>query len=323
MSVKKYQIIFLLFFMIPFLFLVKGQDVQFSQFYANKLYLNPAFAGSNVCPSLALSYRNQWPNLKASYVNYNVAYDIHLKPIHGGLGIMAHHSNAGSGVLKTNDISFVYAYDRSLTRKLALKAGFQASYFQNTISTNSLRFEDMIDMQYGFVNPTAEQVGSSGKSGLDLSSGILLFSDQIYGGLSAHHLNEPRIGIMVNDPSRVNIKYTLHGGANIPVKSVFGHLFDLSPNILIQKQGSFLQINVGSYITKGIFSFSMWYRHGDAVISTLGINMEQYTIGYSYDFTFNQLSPRRSGGAHEISFNYLLNCMEKKEKIREIKCPKF
>ena len=27
-----------------------AQDAMFSQYYANPLYLNPAFAGTNVCP---------------------------------------------------------------------------------------------------------------------------------------------------------------------------------------------------------------------------------------------------------------------------------
>ena len=35
----------------------KAQDPIFSQFYANPLYLNPAMAGSAVCPRLNLNYK--------------------------------------------------------------------------------------------------------------------------------------------------------------------------------------------------------------------------------------------------------------------------
>ncbi|MGM0478992.1 MAG: type IX secretion system membrane protein PorP/SprF, partial [Bacteroidota bacterium] len=36
---------------------VRAQDPQFSQFYANPIYLNPAFAGSHGCPRFAANYR--------------------------------------------------------------------------------------------------------------------------------------------------------------------------------------------------------------------------------------------------------------------------
>ena len=35
-----------------------AQDALFSQYYANPLYLNPAFAGTNVCPRLAFHFRD-------------------------------------------------------------------------------------------------------------------------------------------------------------------------------------------------------------------------------------------------------------------------
>ena len=46
-----------------------AQDVGFSQFYANPLYLNPAFAGSQVAPRISLTYRAQWPGLVSALSN--------------------------------------------------------------------------------------------------------------------------------------------------------------------------------------------------------------------------------------------------------------
>ncbi|MCF8379375.1 MAG: type IX secretion system membrane protein PorP/SprF [Bacteroidales bacterium] len=42
---------------------VSGQDPQFTQFYANKLYLAPSFAGAVQMDRVSSSYRNQWPSL--------------------------------------------------------------------------------------------------------------------------------------------------------------------------------------------------------------------------------------------------------------------
>ena len=38
-----------------------AQDPEFSQFYANPLYLNPALAGVTICARANANYRNQWP----------------------------------------------------------------------------------------------------------------------------------------------------------------------------------------------------------------------------------------------------------------------
>ena len=54
---------------------VMAQDPEFTQFYANQLYLNPAFAGSARCPRLCLNYRNQWPALTGTFITYSASYD--------------------------------------------------------------------------------------------------------------------------------------------------------------------------------------------------------------------------------------------------------
>ncbi|MFN5910373.1 MAG: type IX secretion system membrane protein PorP/SprF, partial [Bacteroidota bacterium] len=56
-----------------------AQDPTFTQFYANPLYLNPAFAGSHGCPRFALNYRNEWPSLTGNYVTYSASYDQYFK----------------------------------------------------------------------------------------------------------------------------------------------------------------------------------------------------------------------------------------------------
>ena len=55
-----------------------AQDPEFTQFYANPLYLNPAFAGTARCPRVNLNYRNQWPGISGTYVTYSASYDQHF-----------------------------------------------------------------------------------------------------------------------------------------------------------------------------------------------------------------------------------------------------
>ncbi|NDE62667.1 MAG: type IX secretion system membrane protein PorP/SprF, partial [Cyclobacteriaceae bacterium] len=37
-----------------------AQDIQYSQYYANPIYLNPAMTGSTGMTRLGVNFRNQW-----------------------------------------------------------------------------------------------------------------------------------------------------------------------------------------------------------------------------------------------------------------------
>ncbi len=58
---KNIKLTLLTFAMLSIGQLLYAQDAHFSQYYANPLYLNPAFAGSDICPRVTLNYRNQKP----------------------------------------------------------------------------------------------------------------------------------------------------------------------------------------------------------------------------------------------------------------------
>eukprot|EP01041_Mallomonas_annulata_P040073 gene40073-63899_t len=81
-----------------------AQDPTFTQFYANPIYLNPAFAGSSGCPRFNMNYRNEWPSLSSNYVTYSASYDSYFKGISGGLGIIATHDRQGSGTIQTSNL---------------------------------------------------------------------------------------------------------------------------------------------------------------------------------------------------------------------------
>ena len=89
---------------------IKAQDPAFSQFFANPLYLNPAMAGTNICPRISLNHRNQWPGIGKTYVTYSASYDQYVDKLGGGLGFAVAKDVAGAGNLNTTHISATYAY---------------------------------------------------------------------------------------------------------------------------------------------------------------------------------------------------------------------
>ena len=54
---------------------IQAQDPEFTQFYSNPIYLNPAFAGSRICPRFVMNYRNEWPNISGNFVTTAASYD--------------------------------------------------------------------------------------------------------------------------------------------------------------------------------------------------------------------------------------------------------
>jgi len=302
-----------------------AQDPEFSQFYANPLYLNPAFAGSNNCPRISMNYRNQWPALSGSFVTQSVSYDQRL----------GYNKGAGIGLLVTNDIaaqtlttfnaSGIFSYHLAVNRKFAIRVGFQATYFEKSLDWDKLTFEDQIDSRRGFVYTTADRPNNTGKkSGVDFSGGILGFSKTFFFGVAVHHYTEPDQSLVVSDNGNLPMKITGHAGAVIPLrKSKYKKSSTtISPNILYRRQANFQQLNLGVYVNKGPLWAGVWYRNGDAFIVLVGIQTDLFRIGYNYDVTTSQLTTA-SGGSHELSFGLNFTCKPPKKKYRTISCPSF
>ena len=315
---------------IPFLLLltaivpeVHAQDPQFTQFYANPLYLNPAFAGSVRCPRFILNYRNQWPAIPGNFVTYSASYDQHFDGISGGLGVLVTNDVAGEGTLVSTNVSGIYSYHLEVNRNFSIKAGFQATYAQRTLDWSKLTFGDQIDSRFGFVYQTAEQQPGQSVSYVDFSAGLLAYSDKFYFGFAAHHLTQPDQSFLV-PTSKLPMKITAHTGAVIPLgrKTRFNDPAKISPNILFQQQQDFRQINIGMYFQKNPFIAGLWYRNKDAFIALIGLQQGVFKFGYSYDITISRLT-NATAGAHEISFAMQLECKPKKKRYRTINCPSF
>lgn len=301
-----------------FLLEMKAQDPQFTQFYANPLYLNPAFAGTARCPRVCMNYRNQWPNITGRYVTYSFSGDLHMDAIAGGLGILVTTDDQAHGTLKTNNASLIYSYKADINREFSIKFGLQGTFLQKKLDVNALNFGDMIDSRRGFVWNTREAIPSPQKNNADFSVGMLGYSKRYFFGLAAHHITQPDEGLL--GTSKLPAKFTAHGGAIIPLEK--NNESYLSPNILFQAQQDFKQLNLGLYYVKGAFVAGLWYRSSDAVIALIGLQNGNFKFGYSYDVTVSKLAGN-TAGAHEISIQMQFECKVKSKRYRTISCPSF
>ena len=280
--------------------------------------MNPAFAGTARCPRICMNYRNQWPNLSGRYVTYSVSGDMHLDALAGGIGILVTTDDQAHGTLKTTNASLIYSYQAVINREFSLKFGLQATYMQKSLDVQNLHFGDMIDARRGFVWNTREAIPSPNKSNADFSAGLLGYSKHYFFGFAANHITQPDEGLL--GVSKLPVKFTAHAGAVIPLEK--GGESYISPNILFQSQQKFSQLNLGLYYVKGSFVAGLWYRNSDAVIALVGIQNDNFKVGYSYDVTVSKLAGN-TAGAHEISVQIQFECKAKRKKYRTISCPSF
>jgi type IX secretion system PorP/SprF family membrane protein len=309
-----------------------GQDIAFSQFYANPLYLNPALAGSKVCPRMTLNYRNQWPGISNAFVSYSAAADMQVDAIHGGLGVIAHADVAGNGMLSTFSGSAIYSFRLQASRDITLNFALKAGYLQYRLNWDKFIFEDQIDPATGEIKPSGEippprlSIGN-----MDFSAGFLAgYKERAYIGAAVDHLTTPDYAFYTANNNQLDMRITVHAGALFDLEDGFyGNDMEnlsVSPNVVYMQQGKFRQLNTGMYLNMYPFVGGLWFRHAfqnpDALIVLLGIQQPKFKVGYSYDFTLSALG-MRSGGAHEVSFAWQFECRKKEFKYKAIKCPRF
>jgi type IX secretion system PorP/SprF family membrane protein len=301
---------------------VFAQDPQFTQFYANPLYLNPALAGSKLCPRFCANYRNQWPGISGTYATTGASFDKMVYELHGGIGLLATTDEAGQGTIRTTTISGIYSYHQQISRTFTIAAAMEATFTQKSLDWSKVNFGDMIDPARGFVYQTGETPGPGSRSNLDISTGIVGYSDYYFIGFSAHHLTQPNESLLTSGTSTLPVKYTVHGGANIPVGDFRNPDIIVSPNMIWQQQQNFQELNLGLYVKKEAIVGGLWYRNRDSFILLVGIDKGNIRIGYSYDLTISRLT-NTTAGAHEVSFAMGFKCKHSRPHYRPDFCPAF
>jgi len=310
--------------------ITSAQDPEFTQFYANPIYLNPAFAGSHGCPRLNMNHRNQWPAISGAFITNSVSYDQFVNPLQGGIAIMITNDMAGKNTINWSTLSLVYSYHLQVTRKFSMLFGAQATWNQKFLDWSKLTFGDMIDPRRGFIYQTGDlprgtlmENGWGTRGFFDVSAGFVGFSKNFYFGFAAKHLNMPQETMILGD-SRMPMRFTGHMGAtiNFGKGSQYQNVTAISPNIIYSYQDGFMQLNIGTYIKYGVFTAGVWLRARDAFIMLIGVDSGTFRFGYSYDVTVSPLT-NASGGSHELSLGLNFSCKSKPQKFRTISCPSF
>jgi type IX secretion system PorP/SprF family membrane protein len=312
-----------------------SQALQLTQFYNAPTLLNPAFAGLGSCSRASTNYRVQWPEIPGAFTTMVFAFDHQLVKKRTGLGILFTNDRAGSGNLRSTSFAGQYSHQFLLSHGWSVNAGAEAGYIIRDYDFSKYIFGDMI--AYG-TSTSVEQPNTLQRIHyLDISAGGLLYNRRNWIGFSARHLNEPNQALISPDESRLPILYSVHGGTKIPV----GKKIDVKDNnpkeciipaINYRHEKKFDQLDIGLYYQKLPLVLGMWYRgipvfkaykagyqNNDAIALIVGVAIDRFKFGYSYDITISRLW-KNTGGSHELSLSYQF-CKQQGKK--SFACPKF
>ena len=328
--------VFFVFFFVTVTWSLKAQDPQFSQFYSNPLYLAPSFAGLTDGSRIGANYRNQWPQLPGKFITYTFSYDHWFDQYDSGAGILFMQDQSGSGNLRTTNIGVQYSYDFPVNSEWYMRPGVHFFYTERAIDFDKLVFSDQITPD-GQRPTTIEIPPLSRRGGIDFSTSAMVYSEQYWFGIAVDHLLRPNHSLYEFEGDEASnaflpIKYSVFGGTKFSRRGRLIRRLEesLQAAFLYKQQGPFNQLDIGMYWYKSPLVVGAWYRGipglssggQDAAVFLLGYKIDQFNIGYSFDFPISHLLGS-TGGSHEISITYSWTSVRVPKKPRMVPCPEF
>ena len=297
---------------------VSAQDIHFSQYDNNSLFLNPGLTGMyNGDHRVKLSYRDQWSNIlrgdayRTGALSYDTKLDLNdLSLI--GLGIVSSYDESGELDFGTGQTAIAASYIKQFSKDTCnshfLSFGLNLGISQRKIDLSNARWPSQHDGNGGF-DPTIPPPTINDTEFLhgDVSIGLVWQSvfncrSSFTIGMAMHHVNKPVISFLGTDDITLNMRSTIHARGVI----AFDNNMSLMPSVLYMKQGEHKQYIVGSSFglapqNAGQFSsvqFGYFRRitpeldfglEASSNIFLLECRINKTDIGLSYDYSTNDL----------------------------------
>jgi type IX secretion system PorP/SprF family membrane protein len=274
---------------------------MYTQFFSNKLVVNPAYAGTREAVSALALYRHQWAGFEGAPRTTSVTLHSPIKNRNMGIG----------GALVYDQLGI----QRNYTAKLSY-----AYHLKTRIGTVSMGIDGQfkkVDMLWMDSNPLEQDdnyipYGANSMIMPNFGAGVYLFNKNYYVGISVPKLMENELNFNQTTLQVENLDrrhFFAMAGLYIPTSKNFG----IKPAILAKYEVESpleLDLNVMA-IYKDRFWFGFTYRTNDSFDAIVQYHFDSgMRIGYAYDFTITELA-RATSGSHEIMIGYDFNRLVK------------
>ncbi|PBQ30304.1 hypothetical protein CNR22_00520 [Sphingobacteriaceae bacterium] len=268
------------------------QDPMFTHYMFNTLWMNPAYAGTREALTITGIHRSQWVGFDGAPQDQSLT--LHTPVLNGKMGLGLSVVNDKIGPVQRTMIAVDVAYHIQLTKKSKLGLGIKGlvDIYKNSIST--LRLNDDADNSFGQnYNATLPNAGA----------GIYYYRERFYAGISTPQLLQNKLnGSLVSASQEQRHFYFIIGGV-IPMNK---NLKFKPTGFIKATAGAPIQGDVtASFLMFDKFSLGAMYRTGDAFGGLIGFQFtDQFTAGYSYDFSTQNTTGKYNSGSHEIMLRY-------------------
>ncbi len=345
MNKQKNILKLLAFTLLLFPFLVKGQDLHFSQYNNAPLFVNPANTGfSNFYDyRVGINNRTQWAGTNVPYKTFSAWGDAQLfknKIDNGWLGIGGILLNdvAGTGNLTSIKAFGNIAYHTMLDDNNLLSFGISGGMVQKRIDYTKLTFDNQWNDRFFDIDaPTGEPFITNNASYLDLNAGInysWYANDNFYFNLGASilHLNNPSETFF--NPSTVNARLSSRYNAFINATVKLSDLAIISPMVYYSSISTSSELVLGlngQYNLSGQggntqLLYGVYYRNKDAISPALGFQLGNLQLMFNYDATTSNLTNYaafRSAYELSLTWNGIYNTVDKNAKAVRCTAPRF
>jgi type IX secretion system PorP/SprF family membrane protein len=272
------------------------QDPQFSQNMFNRLYVNPAYAGSSEAICFTGLFRSQWVDLDGKPETFVFSGDMPLANNKVGVGISVSPDKLGFEKTLTAKLAGAYRFTLGSG---ALAVGVDFDYIQHEIDGDFRAPETQND-------PAIPANGVNGNT-FDLGGGLYYSSERFYVGFSATHLMESSV-----DLDKFSKDFKRHYYGMLGVSFDVSPMISLRPSVFVKNvtDNTTFDVNLNAHFNNR-FWIGASYRNEDAIVALAGLNItEQLRLGYSYDITTSEIKDY-SSGTHEIMLGYCFNVKKK------------
>jgi len=282
------------------------QDPQFTQFFYNKLVMNPAYAGSKDLFCVTGLFRSQWTGLQGQPTSFLFSADMPLNNLFGqnfGIGF------TGFGDYLGFEENYSFRLALNWRSKQPIGPGFLRAGLDLGATSKGISGDQWI---YPSGVPEANIDALLGRNNIVMEAGVGAYyytvnpgADNFYAGISILHLPGMRF-------ADINITQARHmfimGGYTFA--NLFNGDWALNPNVLVKTEFATAQVDINvNAIWKENYWGGLSYRFQDAIAINIGANLAAIKpdlplqVGYSYDINTSRLSAFNSG-SHEIVVRY-------------------